>query len=296
MNNIEFDEQKHIYKVNGVQIPSVTTIIRDVFGNKYVSVPEDVLARACNKGTVVHKEIEDYIKTGTLGFSEEFSAAEQRLNGLKDKIASSEQYLYAKTPYGEFCGTCDLMLLDGTLIDYKTSRVLDKESVTRQLNMYAYAKRKEGVKVNKLEAWHLVGDKLKVVGVPLYSDDYAEGIMKAYSEGRTLKSDSELTVSEGKCEGPDTKTLLEACKKIKELDTMIESLQAQRDKLSDQIKAFMALNSLTESDNDVAQIRLIPGGVRRSFDSAKFKKEHEDIYNAYQKEVQYKDTLRIKYL
>ena len=53
---VEFNPAQHEYKKNGVIIPSVTTIIRQVFGYKYGAVSPEVLERARAKGTEVHLE------------------------------------------------------------------------------------------------------------------------------------------------------------------------------------------------------------------------------------------------
>ena len=52
---VEFNPERHEYKKNGVINPSVSKIIRQVFGYKYGAVSPEVLARACER------------KRGTLG-------------------------------------------------------------------------------------------------------------------------------------------------------------------------------------------------------------------------------------
>ena len=132
---VEFNPAQHEYKKNGVIIPSVTTIIRQVFGYKYGAVSPEVLERARAKGTEVHLEAEEYHKYGTIGISDEFFALKKEFDRLPKPLAV-EDYLYAETPSGAFCGTCDLFYGSGRLCDYKTSKVLDTKTTTIQLNMY----------------------------------------------------------------------------------------------------------------------------------------------------------------
>ena len=59
---LEYIDESHTYVYNGVILPSITQILKIKFGNKYDGVSENVLQRASNKGTAVHKAIEDYEK------------------------------------------------------------------------------------------------------------------------------------------------------------------------------------------------------------------------------------------
>ena len=57
---LEYIDESHTYVYNGVILPSITQILKIKFGNKYDGVSENVLKRASDKGTAVHKAIEDY--------------------------------------------------------------------------------------------------------------------------------------------------------------------------------------------------------------------------------------------
>lgn len=56
---LEFIPSTHTYLYNGLIIPSVTTLIRN---DEYKDVPTDILQKASEKGTKIHKAIEDYDK------------------------------------------------------------------------------------------------------------------------------------------------------------------------------------------------------------------------------------------
>lgn len=66
---VEFDSEWHSYKLNGKILPSVTSLLAD---DTYDNVDKKVLQYAQDKGTIVHKEIEDYLKHNIMGFSHEF--------------------------------------------------------------------------------------------------------------------------------------------------------------------------------------------------------------------------------
>lgn len=66
---IEFDEDFHTYTLQGKILPSVTSLLDN---GEYEHVDKDVLKYAQDKGTIVHEEIENYLKNGIEGFTSEF--------------------------------------------------------------------------------------------------------------------------------------------------------------------------------------------------------------------------------
>jgi len=66
---LDFNEEWHTYTLNGKIIPSVTQLLDD---GTYENIDKDVLKYAQDKGTIVHKEIENYLKRSKMGFTSEF--------------------------------------------------------------------------------------------------------------------------------------------------------------------------------------------------------------------------------
>lgn len=66
---VVYDDEWHTYKLDGKIIPSVTQLLDD---GEYSDVDKDILKYAQDKGKIVHKEIETYFKTGSMGFTSEF--------------------------------------------------------------------------------------------------------------------------------------------------------------------------------------------------------------------------------
>ena len=72
MEQFTFNEKTHEYKWGDKILPSVTTILeKTLFENKYEDINETVLKKAAEKGSMIHAEIENYIKNNELGFSSE---------------------------------------------------------------------------------------------------------------------------------------------------------------------------------------------------------------------------------
>lgn len=68
-SQVEYIEEWHTYKLNGKIIPSATQLLDD---GSYVEIEPAILKYAQDKGTLVHKEIETYLKTRETGFTSEF--------------------------------------------------------------------------------------------------------------------------------------------------------------------------------------------------------------------------------
>lgn len=84
---VEYNAEWHSYKLNGKIIPSVTRLLDN---GEYNNVPEARLEYSRNKGTLVHKEIEEYLKEDKYGFTQEFEEFErlfQKYNYLFNQVA-----------------------------------------------------------------------------------------------------------------------------------------------------------------------------------------------------------------
>ena len=55
---LEFNPDNHTYTDNGLLVPSVTTVMDSI--HNYLGIPEDILARASQRGTAVHLATELY--------------------------------------------------------------------------------------------------------------------------------------------------------------------------------------------------------------------------------------------
>ena len=78
-----YNTEFHTYRVDGKIVPSVTRILDD---GEYANVNEEILKRAQERGTLIHKEIEDFIKYNKKGFTDEFQDFMSIYEGNKEKF------------------------------------------------------------------------------------------------------------------------------------------------------------------------------------------------------------------
>lgn len=161
--DLDFDERTHTYKLNGVVLPSVTTIMKPLSDDKYSTVRADVLENAANKGSIVHNAIENYLKFGIEDISDDykpyFLAFLEFLSDKQPTILVTESKVYHKIL--RYSGTVDLIcIIDGLvyLIDYKTTAVLIEMLTKVQLEAYAKAMESHSFKVDKKAILHLKKD------------------------------------------------------------------------------------------------------------------------------------------
>lgn len=153
-SNVIFDEVEHTYHLNGKQLKGITgTLIPHAIGQKYADVPEHILAEKAKYGKWVHSEIEMYLN----GFepsepTPEFLAFK---NWILEEGLGFEFAEFIVTDSENFATPIDGIDENHNLYDWKTTAVLDKESVSWQLSICAYFSELMGNEVNKLYAVHL---------------------------------------------------------------------------------------------------------------------------------------------
>ena len=171
-HELEYIEDGHIYLVDGVIVPSITQMLSVRFGGKYKNIAPDVLSAAAAKGTQIHAEIEDFVKTGSESDSEELRGFKflKKMYGFEVTASEIPVILFDRDePIA--AGRLDLVLeMDGKLggADIKTTAQLDKDYLFYQLNLYrvAYAQSYDK-EWTFLKGIHLRGDKRKMVDIPI---------------------------------------------------------------------------------------------------------------------------------
>lgn len=171
---LEYDDDTHTYLVDGVIVPSVTQVLKVKFGGMYESVAPEVLKKAGERGTAVHKSIEDYCTKGIdLGTTEvrhfRFLKTYYDLKPVKNEIP----IIVCKDDIPVTAGRLDMILDiggDRAVADIKTTSTLNKEYLAYQLNLYRL-----GVlqcypdlgAITKLYGIHIREDKRKLVEIPV---------------------------------------------------------------------------------------------------------------------------------
>ena len=179
---IEFIADSHTYLVDGVIVPSVSTILSaTIFKDKYKDVSPHVLAKAAEFGTGVHLAVE----TGEwLHLDDKQYQVYQNYLELV-RIENIEPYAHEQiVHYGlEYAGTFDMeAVIKGLycLCDVKTTYNLDREYLSWQLSMYELA---SGKRFDKLYAIWLPKRKgAELVEIERKTEQQIKELLEVYYE------------------------------------------------------------------------------------------------------------------
>lgn len=86
----------------------------------------------------------------------------------------------------------------------------------------------------------------------------------------------------------------ETSKKIAEFERQMKFIKEKEDELKTSILKEMEDKNIIKVDTDDLIISYIASSDRESFDSKKFKEEHQDLYDEYVKMTPVKSSIRIK--
>ena len=285
MNDLVFDPQTHTYTLDGKDLISVTQILaKHGLSPNYNGVDEDTLKASAERGTLIHKEIENYIKKGEIGFTDECAEFVSYVRENNIAIMGSEVTFHNDI----VAGTCDLIINSqkGYLIvaDIKTTSTLHKESVAWQLSLYAYLSGNKTM--NHGQAFHFSKDGLKVVDIELKPVEEVEKLLECERKGEIYKQ--ELVI-----EGFELAKFYEAEQiivKAKEEQKRAEETQKE---VYEAILKAMEEQGVKTYETDTMKITYVAPTTRVTLDTARLKKENPLMAKAYEKETETKASLRI---
>lgn len=284
MNDLVFDPQTHTYTLDGKTLISVTQLMeKHGLSPNYNGVDEEVLKASAERGTLIHKEIEDFIKKGEIGFTEEVAQFVSYVRDNNIAIGGSEVAVHNDL----VAGTTDLVILEGDKVafaDIKTTSTLHKESVAWQLSLYAYisglAHKDYGY------AYHFSKDGLKVVKIDLKPMEEVEKLLECERKG-------ELYHQELVIEGFELAKFYEAEQiiiKAKEEQKRAEETQKE---VYEAILKAMEEQGVKTYETDTMKITYVAPTKRVTLDTARLKKENPLMAKAYEKETETKASLRV---
>ena len=286
---IKFDDNLHKYTVDGKEVISVTQLLqKHKITPSYDAVDKELLRVASERGTLIHEEVEKWIKEGDNGFTEEsekicdylFERADE-----KSKIIS-EQMVANDIVAGRF----DVLYTHAkklVLTDIKTGNTKHLFGWSWQLSLYKYLYEKMyGKEINSLEILWANGD-LTVIPCEYVGDEKIENLLKAEREGRLI-SDVDLGVSEEELED-----LTELMEEIKAKEDELKLMKEKVDKVKEILYGTMEKEGVKTVDRGNLKITYVAPSSRISVDSKKLEKEEPEIYKKYIKTTTVAGSIKI---
>ena len=177
-HTLEYLDEKHVYLVDGIIVPSITSLCKRRLGDRYPGVPRATLQKAADRGTEIHEAIERFCKTGSIDREEVYGfRTVTRVYGIC--VLKNEVPVILFGSGGPVAaGRLDLVIERGGrhgIADVKTTAKLDREYLSVQLNLYAKAYEQcYGHIVEFLAGIHVRGDQARLAEIPLNREFIAE--------------------------------------------------------------------------------------------------------------------------
>lgn len=285
---VVFDQAAHTYTNTdtGVMLKGITsTLLNRVFPDKYKGIPEAVLKKAAERGSMVHEEIE---LAESIGIEPTTREAQ---DWLTLKAENGLTYLtgeYLVSDLEHYATAIDAVLDNGDgsvdLADFKTTSKLDKASVSWQLSICAlfFELNNPGVKVVRLLAVWLRDGIRELVEVERKENKEVMRLIQADQAGE------DFVVEE-----PFPEYFREREALLESLTRRIKEMSAEADEIKTELLEQMAEKGDKQFDTGGMLVTYVAPSKSSRFDSTRFKKEHSDLYALYQKESETKATLKI---
>lgn len=300
--DLDFNEETHTYtdKETGKEVISVTQLMAEQgLAPEYSYVDQEYLRQCGERGKLIHKEIEEFIETGKIGFTKECLTFVENFESLLHRFgadkAESEVVLYDGR---RFAGTADLILKkDGKVVaigDIKTTYTLHEDAVAWQLSFYAEAVRRmhlvfDGDKYKSLRlfAIHFTEDEMRTVPIEEKPLNAVDNVWGSYVMG--FKYSRELFgIDEGAL-----RALSEAEKVIAQHEALKKELVKKEQQIRSAIMAAMEKQGIKTFQNDFMRITYVGESERTSVDVTALRKDHPDIAKEYEKKSVVKPSLKI---
>lgn len=286
---LEFNPETHEYILDGKKVISVTQLLtKHGLSPDYSFVKEDVLNKASDKGRMIHEEIEEYLKTGTIGFTPQLAFFMDEIHG-EYKAWESEVMVCYKDMYA---GTLDLLCKNTKgqwcIIDIKTTSKLDKASVAWQTTLYAKAiEDMRGIKVRALYALHLSdASDYKLVKIDRIADEAVDKLLEDEASGRTEITLPPALVAE-----------------VESLESYVAFLKQQQEAVNKKMAEFkaelkkaMIAAGIKSFKTDKFSVLIKDAYTRSSVDSKRLKAEMPEVYDKYLKTTQVGESMTLEYL
>ena len=287
---VKFDENLHKYTVDGKEVISVTQLLqKHKITPSYDAVDKELLRVASERGTLIHEEVENWIKKGESGFTEEAERICRYLSARTDDIFNmmTEQTVANDIVAGRFdvLYTHEKKLV---LTDIKTGNTKHLFGWSWQLSLYKYLYEKMyGKEIDSLEIFWAKNNGMTVIHCDYVGDEKIENLLKAEREGRLI-SDVDLGVSEEELED-----LTELMEEIKAKEDELKLLKDMVDSVKTVLYGTMEKEGIKTVDRGNLKITYVAPSCRTSVDSKKLEKEEPEIYKKYVKTTTVEGSIKI---
>lgn len=278
---VSFEDITHSYLLdNEVYLMGVTSLMKKhSLAPNYADVPEEVLRKAAERGSKVHKDIEDYCNGKTVAMTKELKAFVKC--GVK---TIANEYLISDNEI--VASSIDIVADAGNgkvnLIDIKTTSVLHLEPLSWQLSIYAYLFNMQNpdVEIVGLYGLHIKSGKASLVEVPRKENSEIIDLLKCEKE--------DLPFFPKKMELPTATqemllTLEEVTSQISIIKTSLKEAEEIKKGIEQAIIAEMEQKALKTLENGPIKVTYVAPYTREGVDAKRLQEAMPEVYDRYKK-------------
>lgn len=293
-SKVRFDEEHHRYFLGEKELSGITgTLIKKAFPDTYKGIPDAVLAKAAERGSVVHQNLElfDTICNSDINIMPSVLPEVKDYNEMLISYGlhhvDSE---YLVTDNENFASAIDKVLADNEgniyLADIKTTATLHYDNVSLQLSIYAkwFEEQNPDLKVKEIVCMWFKNVQSKFQPLPRVSDEQIDELINAY-----LSDDAEYKY---KVEVPEQFSALE--QEYRLITARVDALKIKQDELKEKIMKMMEDNKQKSVKTQFASYSYVAATTKKTFDTKLFKDTEPEHYEYYLKETTTKPSIRIK--
>lgn len=305
---VVFDPEHHTYTLDGRELSGVTPIVKWLFPDTYKGIPESVLEKAAEYGTLIHSKCELYDNMGILPSDDDEckQIVVEYARLTKDYQVAKSEYLVSDEQ--SVASSIDKVFTDDSLGDIKTTSKVHIVNVQVQLSIYAWLyEMQTGRKANKL---YLIWLPKPQYGQPevrelqrIPSDVVAcvvEMFVKggdplnamAVLSGYLMVTDEPKKRIEGEIPEAMDEIIYELITVKKQLDIFTE----REKELKKMILDTMSIKGEDKWSSDLIQISRRAASERESVDSKELKAKMPEVYESFKKVTKVAESITYKIL
>lgn len=281
---IVLNSENHKYFDGDKELISVTALLKKHgLAPNYDAVPEIILATSAEYGKIVHEEIDKYIKTGDIGFSDELQSFIELINNENIKPLKSEFIVN-----NDFvAGTVDLLAEQNNcliLLDHKTTYKLHKDSVRWQLSLYNYL---ADFKADKIGAIHYTNGVAQLVMLDFIPNEEIERLLECEKSGE-IYTKKQLVINKS-----TEQRLIKIHSDLIALKEAKEQLESEEERIKALLLEECEKNGVDSFENDYLRIKYVAPTTKETLDSKALKEQMPDIYKQFCKKSNVKSYIKI---
>ena len=305
-SKVIFDPEKHEYTLNGRQLSGVTPIVAWLFPETYKGIPQQVLDKAADRGSMIHAKVE--LANSMSIVDDEIISQYMELKEQKGLKTVCNEYLVSdETDIASCIDDVYDENGDDSLGDIKCTSKVHIPNVTLQLSIYAWLYEMQNP-TRKVKSLYCVWLPRPQYGQPdiflldRVPSDVCEKIVTDYIKGESnevslvllKKSGFEHEDEHKRVEGEVPEAVQDL---IDELVTVKKQLDiyTQREKeIKEQLLATMVARGEDKWQSDVIQVSKVAASVSVSVDSKALKEKYPEVFDECKKESKRKEYVTYK--